>query len=176
MGGRGANSGMGSIGGLTMQSSDITKGYANSTNARVINSALRRDQQLNPSNQEIVKRMDNAMETTKRDMTVYREFSLFDVEDVFEIQPKGNSFEDLRAAAVGTTFTDKGFMSTYHSPTGNQYGSAKMKIDAKAGTKAILSSNVKENEVILGRNQSWKVTDVTIENGDIVFYVTNRRR
>ena len=175
MGGRGGMSGLsgGGLGGLTMADSDVTRGYVNSTNGRVINQTLRDNFKLSEANAEIVERMDAAMEKTKAPMTLYREFSLFDVERVFGINPKENSFDALKESAVGAEFTDKGYMSTYHSPTGNKYGSAKMQISAKSGTDALLSSNTAENEVILGRNQKWKVTDVTRENGTIVFKVTN---
>lgn len=175
MGGRGSTS-SGSIGGLSMQSSDVTRGYVNSTNGGVINQGLRDNLRLSAENQEIVNKMDSAMQSTTKSMTLYREVNTWNIEDVFGIQPKENTFEALKKASIGHEFSDKGFMSTYHTPTGNQYGGTKMVIDAKAGTKALLTSNTREAEVVLGRNQKWKITNVTRDkNKDFIFHITNAR-
>ena len=175
MGGRGASLGMGGggIGGLTMADGSVTAGYTNTTSAHRINSALRKGQDVSQY-QDVIDRLDSNMQPTTKKMTVFREVNPWDmVDSILKINPPENTFESLRNTAIGTEFTDKGFMSTYHTDVGNRYGSAIMKITAKPGTKAILTNNVNEAEVILGRNQRWKVTDVTMEDGDFVYHITN---
>lgn len=165
----------GNIGGLTVADGSVTAGYVGTTSARIINSALRRGQDTSQY-QDVINRLDSNMQSTTKEMVVTREVNAWDmVDSILNINPPENTFKSLRDTAIGIEFTDKGFMSTYHTDVGNKYGSAKIKITAKPGTKALLTSNTKEAEVILGRNQRWRVTDVTMEDGDFVYHVTNAR-
>ena len=162
------------VGGLSKAKPSVTAGYTDSTNATMINSALRYgdEDELRPF-RAIVDRLDANMQETTQEMTVRREIYSHNIPRVFDIQPKDNSFEALKEAAVGHTFKDAGYMSTYYEKTEANYGDVTMVIDCKPGTEAILTSNDREKEIILGRGQSWNITDVQKNNNRLIFFVTN---
>ena len=103
------------------------------------------------------------METIKTTTILYRGVSYGFLESPqFGLDPRMR-FEELRQNLIGKTFVDKGYMSTTHTPE-NHYCSTRLKIKATPGTKAIWSGNDKEREVVLGRNQKFKVENVYREN------------
>ena len=163
------------IGGLHKQNSEVTKGYVNSTLARRINSALRNDQSLNEESKEVVKRLDANMEKTTKDMIVYREVGIDSlVEQMAKVKPETNTFNALKKALVGKSFTDKGYYSSYYEKTNNQYDNTVLETRVRKGTPAILTSNDKEKEVILGRNGVYKILDVN--QTDDGFHIIVERR
>lgn len=169
------------LGGLHKQPIEVTSGYTGSTNARRINDLLRQGFSTDDY-QDIIARLDNAMETTVAPMTVYRELNLEDIISLLGIdRSKVTTVEDLQRVAVGKSFIERGFMSTYYEKTDNAYYGATFVIDAQAGTQALFTSNDLEREIILGRNQEWVVTSAELTGEDDwhrrwIFHITNKRK
>lgn len=163
------------IGGLHKQDAEATKGYTNSTLARRLNSALREGQKVDGENKEVMDRLDSNMENTTQDMTVYREVGIDSlVELMAKVKPRANTFEALQEALTGKSFTDKGFYSAYYEKTDNEYDDTILETRVRKGTPAILTSNEKEKEVILGRNGTYKILQVGRKDGK--FHVIVERK
>lgn len=109
------------------------------------------------------------METVTKPLTVYRTVNEgFLANETFIKNGKqfniGSqmNYEQIKQALTGAQFTDKGYMSTsYEEPL--SHGNILLRINVK-GSKALLTSNDKEREIILGRNQKWKITNFKRED------------
>ena len=155
-------------GGLTKKDKEITAGYAANESSYAINDLLRQDKDISQYKQTIDK-LDNNMEKVTKPLTVYRTVndgflknSTF-IKDgrQFELDPQ-MTYEQIKQALSGAQFVDKAYMSTsYQEPI--SHGNILMRINAK-GSKALLTSNDDEREIILGRNQKWKITNFKREN------------
>lgn len=162
-------------GGLTHQPRSITKGYTGGNEGTSLNELLRYEPaELSPTQKEVVKTMDNAMEKMKSPITLYRGVDFNFTRNQLGIsaeEERKMSFEDLKNRVVGTEYTDKGYTSTTYA-SDHSYGSGfKLIINAKEGTKAIWTGNDEEKEIVIGRNQTFKISDVRQEKGNIVFEV-----
>lgn len=81
----------------------------------------------------------------------------------------------LQKALVGTTFTDRGFVSTSYNhfataPAGNPFTDKAVKINYKApaGTQALMPGNGpggRLGEIVLAPGQKYTVTDVKVHDG-----------
>lgn len=77
----------------------------------------------------------------------------------------------------GDAFTTPAFTSVSTDVNKNVFtGRAiKLNITAKKGTKAIITNNALESEIVLGRNQSWKLTGVKQTGGRLEIDITISR-
>lgn len=140
-----------------------------------INSALRDDKKLNKHNQSVVTNIDSAMETSVLpEQTLYRgtDYGLFGIEKEGRSQ---SSIEKLLKSMVGTSFSDKAYVSTTKDEStarsfsgrgsGGSNGRVILEIKADEGSHGIdigTNSNFgeSESEVLLPRDSSFVITGV----------------
>lgn len=126
-----------------------------------VNSQLR-EGKVDAGNKKLINEMDNALEKNKldKDETFYRSANM----------PELNKLVNS-GKAVGYKFSDKAYMSTTESnEVANNYSrekdSVRLVVNAKKGTPSLKIDNEigaygdKEQEVLLGRNQTFTVTKV----------------
>lgn len=167
----------GAIGGLTKQPRAVTAGYTDSENATIINDLLRNNGTERDLRQhkETIDRLDAAMEPIATETKCIRGVS---TDFMRQLGLTGEderkmSFNDLKEYATGKSYTDKGYASCTYGETQN-YGSVQLNITAKPGTKAIMTSNDKEKEIILGRDQTYQINGCRMEGHRIVFDVETK--
>lgn len=77
----------------------------------------------------------------------------------------------------GGTLTTPAFTSVSTNVRQNVFTGRpiKLNITAKKGTKAIITNNISESEIVLGRNQRWKITGVRQSGNRLEMDVTISR-
>ena len=127
-----------------------------------------RSGKLTKENKETIKHIDSAMKKSKNNKDVIAKNDLYRAADIPEIADALKNKKDLK----GIEFTDKAYVSTTTDPSvarNFQRGENSMmfKISAPKGTPMIdmkeHSGFENENEILIGRNQKFKVKDVTYE-------------
>lgn len=134
---------------------------ANYTGAHysAINSRLRKDEPLGAERTKWVKNLDKTIDKNrvKENIVVHRGMELL-----------GNS-PLLAQLKPGAVFKDKGYGSTTVSKANAFSGNVQLKIRVKAGSKAMsvakYSSYKGEQEVLIGRNASYRVISATQKPG-----------
>lgn len=155
-------------------------GYINSSNARKMNGMLRRGEQLTAEYQEIADTLSNVIRrnTIDKDIVVTR----YVTDDTLEFltgvkipsfkfgmdkEEFWKSIEEIpNLIKNGTTYTEKGFLSTSGVKDENVMQNKGVRLDIRVpkGTNCYITTNNKESEIIFGRNTTLKITNSRIEN------------
>lgn len=133
---------------------------------------LRRGEPLNEYEAKVVEQADSAMQAISASVMLYRSCGDQIEKGVFSKKEQSGwkSYEDVAKSWEGKEFSDKGYVytSTDEKAT-KEYGSDyRMRITAKPGTKAVWGGGQVGDEIVLGREQSFKVTGAHVEDGRTV--------
>ena len=155
----------------------MNDGYVATANSFFINERLRTDKPLSDHDKKIVNALDSLINTNKlKDNYIfYRNVRNDFIEATFGVVPSKNiseTIDEIKRTNIAS-YSDKGFTSVSAIKTGNAFKSRPihLEIRAKKGTKAIVTSNFEESEIILGRNQKMNLIDILEENEKIKFIV-----
>lgn len=155
-------------------------GYFGGRYATPINRGLREGKMLQKFRDDkiditpYVEKIDSYMRPIERNIKAYR-----NVNDMFnsgiykdivgvdnEIINKaidGEDVTDKLKQAIGKTITDKGYLSTsYDLNKSVVSGVVGFEFNIPKGTKAIVSGNDKESEILIHRNASYTITDIEV--------------
>lgn len=143
-----------------------------------INYALRMDKPVPAKYQHVVKGMDSMMHDLGYNANLTRYDRVGFLWRLLDGQNHENMTEaQLRDKLVGMSYQDKGLVSTSHNDFVNAPAKAKqvfkektveIRIKAKSGTQAMMPGNGGGGalgEIVLGRNQWFKITDVKMPAG-----------
>ena len=155
----------------------MNNGYVATANSFFINERLRTDKPLSDHDKKIVNALDSLINTNKlKDNYIfYRNVRNDFIEATFGVVPSKNiseTIDEIRRTNIAS-YSDKGFTSVSAIKTENAFKNRPihLEIRAKKGTKAIVTSNFEESEIILGRNQKMNLIDILEENEKIKFIV-----
>ena len=155
----------------------MNDGYVATANSFFINERLRTDKPLSDHDKKIVNALDSLINTNKlKDNYIfYRNVRNDFIEATFGVVPSKNiseTIDEIRRTNIAS-YSDKGFTSVSAIKTENAFKNRPihLEIRAKKGTKAIVTSNFEESEIILGRNQKMNLIDILEENEKIKFIV-----
>jgi len=155
----------------------MNDGYVATANSFFINERLRTDKPLSNHDKKIVDALDSLINTNKlKDNYIfYRNVRNDFIEATFGVVPSKNiseTIDEIKRTNIAS-YSDKGFTSVSAIKTENAFKSRPihLEIRAKKGTKAIVTSNFEESEIILGRNQKMNLIDILEENEKIKFIV-----
>ena len=145
--------------------------YTNGQKFKEIQDALYSDQITDDVAQNI-KALDNSMRPLSDNVELSRTLMFtnwgnsvgVDVDDMLPITQGGSTDYSTLDSVIGKTFKPKGYTSTSYDLNKNAAPDAPvvLKLRAKKGTKAVVTSNHAESEVILHRNGSYKITDYEV--------------
>lgn len=155
-----------------------TMNYVQSMRAFTLNQKLRDGKDLEPGEANRVQKMDKAMRPLPTSLKLYR----FDDMEFF------NSLGLSAATAqrffsthnptdpktlIGKKFTKKDYTSTSYSIDKNLFTNRKVMLNmvATKGTKAIVTTNDSESEIILGRGTKFTVKNARMDNGQLLIDV-----
>ena len=141
-----------------------------------INHALRTDTPVPAMYQSAVDGMDSLMHDLGYNLNLTRYDRIGFMKRLLGgVTHEGMSEQQLKSKLIGMTYQDPAFVSTSHNnfvnaPPGNPFTdkTVEVRIKAKAGTKAMMPGNGaggKLGEIVLGRNQVFKITDVKTPAG-----------
>ena len=155
----------------------MNDGYVATANSFFINEKLRTDKPLSDRDKKIVDALDSLINTNKlKDNYIfYRNVRTDFIEATFGVVPSKNiseTIDEIKQTNIAS-YSDKGFTSVSAIKTENVFKNRPihLEIRAKKGTKAIVTSNFEESEIILGRNQKMNLIDILEENEKIKFIV-----
>ena len=155
----------------------MNDGYVATANSFFINEKLRTDKPLSDRDKKIVDALDSLINTNKlKDNYIfYRNVRNDFIEATFGVVPSKNiseTIDEIKRTDIAS-YSDKGFTSVSAIKTENVFKNRPihLEIRAKKGTKAIVTSNFEESEIILGRNQKMNLIDILEENEKIKFIV-----
>ena len=155
----------------------MNDGYVATANSFFINEKLRTDTPLSDRDKKIVDALDSLINTNKlKDNYIfYRNVRNDFIEATFGVVSSKNiseTIDEIKRTNIAS-YSDKGFTSVSAIKTENVFKSRPihLEIRAKKGTKAIVTSNFEESEIILGRNQKMNLIDILEENEKIKFIV-----
>lgn len=155
----------------------MNDGYVATANSFFINEKLRTDKPLSDRDKKIVDALDSLINTNKlKDNYIfYRNVRNDFIEATFGVVPSKNiseTIDEIKQTNIAS-YSDKGFTSVSAIKTENVFKNRPihLEIRAKKGTKAIVTSNFEESEIILGRNQKMNLIDILEENEKIKFIV-----
>lgn len=149
-------------------------GYVATSNAFDINEKLRKNLDLSDKDRTTVNALDSLIKANKLkdNVILYRNDGLGFIESHFGISIKGlnnteaiNKLKDIGKIII----SDNGFYSTSSVKQINAFLSRKIhsEIRTKKGTNALVVDNLSESEIILGRNQKFKIIDIVEDNNKI---------
>jgi 8-oxo-dGTP pyrophosphatase MutT (NUDIX family) len=148
---------------------EATEGYTGSIAAMNLNKELRKaNPNLDDWQKERVQMLDGAMSDLPQDVSLVRGAMKPYAKETLGL--KGTETEkQLTKKLVGKEFTEQAYMSTSYDEKANRnsWNDVIMNITAKAGTKALVTTNDEESEVILGRGTRYKVTGVHAQEGGV---------
>lgn len=155
-------------------------GYINSSNARKMNGMLRRGEKLTAEYQEIADTLLNVIQrnTIDEDIVVTRYVTDDTLESLTGVKIPSfkfgmdkeefwKSIEEIpNLIKNGTTYTEKGFLSTSGVKDENVMQNKGVRLDIRVpkGTNCYITTNNKESEIIFGRNTTLRITNSRIEN------------
>ena len=152
----------------------MNDGYVATANSFFINEKLRTDKPLSDHDKKIVDALDSLINTNKLkdNYTLYRNDGIGFIEAHFGINITGMETKTAieKIKAVGKTeIVDKGFYSASAIKEENAFKGRKIhsEVRVKKGTNAFITSNFKESEIILSRNQKLRILDIYEENNKI---------
>lgn len=152
----------------------MNNGYVATANSFFINERLRTDKPLSDYDKKIVDALDSLINTNKLkdNYTLYRNDGIGFIEAHFGINITGMETKTAieKIKAVGKTeIVDKGFYSASAIKEENVFKGRKIhsEVRVKKGTNAFITSNFKESEIILSRNQKLRILDIYEENNKI---------
>lgn len=155
----------------------MNDGYVATANSFFINEKLRTNKPLSDRDKKIVDALDSLINTNKlKDNYIfYRNVRNDFIEATFGVVPSKNiseTIDKIKRTNIAS-YSDKGFTSVSAIKTENVFKSRPihLEIRVKKGTKAIVTSNFEESEIILGRNQKMNLIDILEENEKIKFIV-----
>lgn len=153
--------------------------YVQTGHSFTINELLRdlKDNKLNIDNlpereRNNVKAMDKFMRPLSEDVTLHRFITPQALETITNMQGslfrgenEAQILENLRKNLVGGSLQDAGFASSSYDPTANVFTGrgVMIRVQARKGTKAIVTANHDESEVILHRNAKMNIINVSRE-------------
>ncbi|WP_447951314.1 ADP-ribosyltransferase [Chryseobacterium koreense] len=148
-------------------------GYIATSNSFDINQKLRKDANMPDVDQKTITALDNliAANPLKDNYILHRNVSFDFVKSHFGFYNPIMSNQDTitRMKEVNLkSFSDKGFCSTSAIEKQNVFQNRKfhLEIKAKKGTKAYISNNIVESEIVLARNQKFNIIDIVESNND----------
>ena len=141
-----------------------------------VNNALRKDLPVPAMYQSMVDGMDAAMHELGYNATLTRYDRVGFLQRLLGGKThEGMTEKQLRDKLIGVSYKDKALVSTSHNdfknaPPGNPFKdkTVELRIKAKAGTKAMMPGKGPGGdlgEIVLGRNQWFKITDVKMPKG-----------
>lgn len=155
-------------------------GYVNSSNARKLNAILRKNGKLPDGYQKIADTLQSVIDknTLPDNIMVTRYVSDDTLEyltgvkiPVFKLGMNKDEYwkaiEDIpKQIAIGTKYTEKGFLSTSGVREENVMRDKGIRLDIKVPkeTNCYVTTNNRESEIIFGQNTTLKITNVKIEN------------
>nr|DAJ29976.1 MAG TPA: minor capsid component [Caudoviricetes sp.] len=152
-------------------------GYIQTVNSFDINLKLRNDKPLSKSDQRTIKALDSLIEdnTLPNNIVLYRNDGIAFIKSRFGIDEdkiyslKASELVKAIKATKITEFLEKGYFSTSAIKNNNIFLSRRVQseIRVKKGTNAFVTNNWKESEVILKRNQRYKIVDISSEKDKI---------
>lgn len=152
----------------------MNDGYVATANSFLINEKLRLDKPLSDNDRKVVEALDSLINTNqlKDNFILYRNDGSGFIKAHFGLDiSKMNNQEIVNALKLTgkTDFSDRGFYSVSAIKEENYFQSRKIhtEIRVKKGTNAFITSNFEESEVILGRNQKFKIVDILEENNKV---------
>ena len=91
------------------------------------------------------------------------------LESVFNFKPSNNIYLDYMMVRqqIGTRKVEKGFMSCYMTETHIVQGNIQLEIKIPKGTRAYITRNTDESEIILPCNTEYEITEANIKNNII---------
>lgn len=147
--------------GSASEADRLGEDYVGKAQSMDINRALRND--FVPSRFEsVVDRMDSAMKPLGEDIQLTRYVDTSYFRDILGGNLNSIDASALRSSNVGKIVQEKAYMSTSYDATSNVFTSypVKMNISAPSSTKAFVTNNHFESEVILARNTRYVITNV----------------
>lgn len=159
--------------------------YVQTGHSFTINDLLRdlKDKKLDIDNlpereRNNVKAMDKFMRPLSEDVTLHRFITPEALETITNMKglfsgSEEQILENLRKNLVGGSLQDAGFASSSYDPAANVFTSrgVMIRVQARKGTKAIVTANHTESEVVLHRNAKMDIINVSRED-----VITNRGR
>lgn len=151
------------------------KGYVATGNSFRLNEKLRYGYSFEGDDKATLDALDSLIKNNvlKENIRLHRYVDDDFIGDKFGVMTWGKSaseiIERMKSANI-THFEDAGFSSASAIEKNNAFRHRKVeiKINAKKGTNAFVTNNISESEVILGRNQRFKIIDYfEIENDRI---------
>lgn len=152
----------------------MNNGYVATANSFAINEKLRLDKPLSDNDKKIVNALDSLIKENKLpdNFLLYRNDGIGFIEAHFGLDiSKMNNQEIVKALKLTgkTEFSDKGFYSVSAIKEENVFKGRKIhtEIRTKKDTNAFITSNYDESEIILGRNQKFRILDILEENNKV---------
>lgn len=156
------------------ESTIMKDGYVASSNAFSINEKLRNSLALSDRDNKTVDALDDLIKANKLkdNVILYRNVKNDFVKNMFKVEIDDLSITDainkIKSSGINK-ITDKAFFSTSAVKTANAFMARKVHLEVltKKGTNALIVDNYSESEIILGRNQKFKIVDVVEDNNKI---------
>lgn len=152
----------------------MNDGYVATANSFFINEKLRLDKPLSDNDKKVVNALDSLIKENKLhdNFLLYRNDGIGFIEAHFGLDvSKMNNQEIVKALKLTgkTEFSDKGFYSVSAIKEENAFRGRKIhtEIRTKKGTNAFITYNYDESEIILGRNQKFRILDILEENNKV---------
>lgn len=147
-------------------------GYVATSNAFDINEKLRKKIDLSDKDKNTVAALDDLIKANKLkdNVMLYRNVKNDFVKNTFGLDIEGltisESIKKMKDVNL-TKFSEKAFFSTSALKDVNAFKSRKVHLEVRANkeTNALAVNNYSESEIILGRNQKFKIIDI-VEDSD----------
>lgn len=150
----------------------MNNGYVGTMNSFTINENIRKGIPLNERDKKTVDALDYLIKSNKLNdnVTLHRNVKIDFIKNTFGVDVDGLPISDAvsKIKEVGLSeILNNGFTSTSAIKDVNAFLSRKVNIEirAKKGTNAFIPKNYSESEVILGRNQKFKILEI-VESED----------
>ena len=143
-------------------------GYVATPNSTVITKKIRNGEKLTKEQKQTVAALDKNMRTLKKELSVTRNV---DENYLKRLGISSNSTNDQMKKVIGAEITEKSFISTSYNANQNVFKNKKVQIKlyAKKGTKAFVTDNDQESEIIFARNSSYTITGVRqLKQGKVI--------
>jgi len=149
-------------------------GYVATSNSFYLNELLRGDYALTKKDKNTIEALDSLINTNKlkENILLHRNDGFGFIEAKFGFYPGSDSASEIinKIRATGITeLSDKGFYSTSAIKDNNVFKKrmVSLQIKAKKGTNAFITTNYDESEIILKRNQKFKILSIEEVNSKI---------
>ena len=156
----------------------IERDYVKNTNSQVFNNKLRMFGPMGLNEEEI--QLYNALmrainsNRTKENYLVHRFVWNDYLENVFNFKPSSDIYYNFMMIKnqIGSRKIEKGFMSCYMTENHLIVRNIQLEIKIPKGTRAYITRNTEESEIILPCNTEYEVTGAEVINNIIKIYIT----